>query len=207
MITNRLSDSMVSPINAVARGVDQRSDPVADTIRVQLAVESAFGAPNQILGGKAGSLTLRYPWSGFDVVATFQRCGALVLSSGMTPIRIGGPAVVPTVVAVHGAITLIARGRVVDDQLAGLDIIMAEPGPLGSANPEVTFALLRDTLQQMPDPDEALIGFLFQILDTRFAQGSERGHQLMGRVLSALGDYVRSGPGSALQLSLGRRSD
>ena len=207
MITNRLSDSMVFPSNPIAHGVDQGSDPVADTIRVQLAVESEFGAPTQILGGKAGSMTLRYPWSGFDVVATVQRCGALVLSSGMTPIRIGGPAVVPTVVAVHGAITLIARGRVVDDQLAGLDIIMAEPGPVGSANPEITFGLLRDTLQQMPDPDEALIGFLFQILDTRFAQDSERGHQLLGRVLSALGDYVRSGLPSAPPLSLGRRSD
>ena len=191
MKTNRLHDSMPSLLSA--HGADRPSNPVEDTLRVQLAIEAEFGEPSQILGSKGGSLTLRYQWPGLDIVASIRRCGALVLSNGMTPIRIGGPAVVPTVVALHGAITLIARGRVVGDQLAGLDIIMAEPGPVGSTNPEITFALLRDTLQQMPDPDEALIGFLFQVLDSRFNHSSSGGHQLLGRVLSALGEYVRSG--------------
>ena len=191
MTANRLHDSMPSRLTEQRHGDDRETIAVEDMLRVQLAVEAVFGAPTQILGGKAGTLTLRYLWSGLDVLASIQRCGALVLSSGMTPIRIGGAAVVPTVVALHGAITLIVRGRVVDEQLAGLDIIMAEPGPVGSANPEITFCLLRDTLQQMPDPDEALIGFLLQVLDSRFGQSSERGRQLLGRVLSSLGDYMK----------------
>lgn len=161
-----------------------------DSIHLQEKLEAAFGQPEQILGNKTGALTLRFPNRQVDVVEAVRGTGAKVLSSGMTPTRVGGPTIVPNVVARLGAVTVIVKGRVEQDTLKGLDVILAEPNLIGSANAQAIFAFLLDTIESMPDPEEAFLGLLYHVLDTKFEESAQSGRALLGRMLSGLGQYL-----------------
>lgn len=161
-----------------------------DSIQLQEKLEAAFGTPEQILGSKTGALTLRFPYRNLDVLEAVRQSGAKVLSSGMTPTRVGGPAIVPNVVARAGSVTVIVRGRVEQDALRGLDVIIAEPNLIGSANAQAIFAFLLETIEGMPDPEEAFLGLLYHVLDTKFEESPQAGRLLLGRMLSGLGQYL-----------------
>jgi len=196
MNVNRVEDSAISTkTNPATR--DTTNNLIA-FLEVQHRVESRFGPPTQMLGGRHGTLTLRYDWTGQDVVHLLRNAGAVVLSSGLTPIRIGGAAIVPSVVATLQGVTVMARGRVSRDALDGIDIVLAESSPLSSSNHAAVIDFMAATLSQLPNEDEAVAALLYRMLDARFDMGQDRGDEFLGKLLRALGTYVGSRHDSGL---------
>lgn len=168
------------------------TNSLAAFLEVQDRVESRFGPPTQMLGGRHGTLTLRFDWTGQDVAHLLRDAGAVVLSSGLTPLRIGGAAIVPSVVAVLQGVTVMARGRVSRDALDGIDIVLAESSPLSSPNHAAVIEFMAATFSQLPNEDEAVAALLYRMLDARFDVDPARGDEFLGKLLRALGTYVGS---------------
>lgn len=184
MTLNRVAD--FSPAND-PRGRDH--DELA-LLRAQDAAEQCFGPPEQILGSRNGTLTLRFPNLPGDLVATLQGLGAFVMSHGLTPAVRGGPAIVPSVIADWNGVTVIARGRVHQASLAGLEVVLAPGEPLASVRGGAVLEFLHDTLNRFPDPDEALVGLVLRCLERRHATSDGEGYRLAGLLLRGIGQSL-----------------
>lgn len=161
-----------------------------EIVDLQSQLESSLGRPAQMLGGRSGSLTLRYDRTDLNLLSAFHAIQAKVLSSGMTPTRVGGPAIVPRIVARKGSVSLLARGRCERDELVGMDIVLTEPTGIAATNAPAVFAFLVETLEGMPDPEEAFVGLVNHVLDVKYAESPVEGRRLLGRLLAGIGHHL-----------------
>lgn len=180
MSVNRVAD--------VARGTALAADSTIEDIllHAQETLEQQFGPPGQILGGRGGSLTLRFTRKPDDLPDAVRKLGASIVSEGMTPLFRGGPAIVPNVIADWRGLTLIARGHVQREQLAGIEIVLSASEPLVCARGSAVIDFLHDALDRFPDPDEALARLIARCLELRYDVAPESGHRLAARLLRGI---------------------
>ena len=161
-----------------------------ETFEVQRQLQELLGEPKQVLGARSGAFTLQYDQTAISLNDLFARMEAKVLSIGLTPIRVGGAAIVPRAVARKGGVHILGRGRVERDSLVGTDFVITEPLAIGSSNAPAVLEFMIDTLEAMADPEDGFVGLVNHVLDMKFAEGPEHGKRLLGRMLTALGHHL-----------------
>ncbi|AVQ00373.1 hypothetical protein C7S18_24040 (plasmid) [Ahniella affigens] len=163
---------------------------MSDSSDVQNQIISVLGNPRQILGGRFGALVLQYDDPDIDLDRLFVAVGAKVTAMGRTPLKRGGPAIIPRAIAVKDGLSVLARGRVEGETLRGIDIILTEPNALGATDSQEVFAFLIGAIEGMPDPEEAFLGLVRTVLRTKFDEDRTAGNQLLGKLLSSLGQQL-----------------
>lgn len=163
---------------------------MTDTSDLQNQIISVLGNPRQILGGRYGALVLQYDDPGIDLDRLFVAIGAKVTAMGRTPLKRGGPAIVPRAIATKDGLSVLARGRVESETLRGIDIILTEPNSLGATDSQEVFAFVIGALEGMPDPEEAFLGLVRSVLRTKFDEDKAAGNHLLGKLLSSLGQQL-----------------